>query len=251
MIETGQEGRFRKFRFRFDNVSVFLKLVTERLSKLITKELYRTGGEVRPIKQKKKPALLKPQLEFWAMGSETGFNIPSGLSRIKFAEFNKKNKGKWFKCQFIEKDKPKSDEILGFIFGAMYPLYVLHKKNIKWEDNLYFVKECFKDDLISGQEIDDTHAMFMTEFCPVKVYNLRYQKEETQRGELKKMNHKEAIVYVAKLVDYFLDNIGFLPDNVVYKRIRDQALLVREQGFKEPTHEGKNDIEIKKNGNSK
>ena len=173
----------------------------------------------------------KPDLEFWFRPDNGKIVIENQYNRAKFKEFLKKENGQWVKADFRKKDKPKSRELLGFLFGGLYPLYILHGKGIEWKDEPFFVVEQYKQGNLTSEEIDETHATFMTEFCPMMTYDLKTGTPHKQRGELKKMNQRETMIYVADVCEWFLENIGFIPQVEEYKKIRDGFKLIREEGI--------------------
>jgi len=180
----------------------------------------------------KERKIYKPDIEFWFKPIDGKIVIESPYNRANFKDFLKKENGEWVKGEFRKKSKPKSDEILGFLFGALYPLYVLHNKDIKWEDYPDFVPNQFKIGNLTKEEIDDTHYTFMLDLRPIMTFDLK-KNPVKQRDELKKYNQKECMAYVSDVCDWFLENIGFIPNVEKYKKIRDMALLIREKGLEE------------------
>jgi len=172
---------------------------------------------------KKKRVKYKPDCEFWFVPRNGAIVIDNPHNRATFKEFLKSEDGKWIKAEFRKKNKPKSKEVLGFYWGGLLSLYVLHNKGIKWEDEPEFVKEQYEEGNITKEEVDEAHYSFMLDLRPIMTTDLRTSKPIKQRGEMSKMKQKEMMIYVADVCDWFIDNIGFLSDCEKYKKGRDMV----------------------------
>lgn len=173
------------------------------------------------------------KLELWCKIKQGAFSF-SPFNKLKITEFLKGRNEKDVKMTLEDKEKPKSEEFLGWYWAGLLPAYIAYKKHNLTQAQLDFnpliLDDMLKDKRITKDEIDDWHNTLMTEFRPYIVYNLKGEPSK-QRGEMKKMNNKEAVEYATEVYGYYLDNGIPVPDNEKFKKAKMLADLVREVGY--------------------
>ncbi len=148
--------------------------------------------------------------------------------------FTEKKEGEDIKATFEFLAKPKSEEFLGFYWGGLLPAYVAHNKFSLKQDQLdsdpFLLSRLCKEKKITADEIEDAHRTFMYEYAPRIVYNLD-GKPRREGGKMSDMNNTEAIKYSVLVYDYMQENGMALPNNELYKQVRDSAELIKESGL--------------------
>lgn len=123
--------------------------------------------------------------------------------------------------------RPKTEQALGFYWGALLPCYVAHRKDLISEASLltnpFLLRELMKQKKITSEEVNSVHRTFMYEFSPKYVRSLT-GKVHKERGEMKKMNNTELINYCTVVLDYFIENGIPVPNTEEYKYFRDVIL---------------------------
>lgn len=175
------------------------------------------------------------KLELWCKIKSGAFSF-SPFNKLKVVEFLKGRNEKEVKMTLEDKEKPKSEEMLGFYWAGLLPTYLAYKKynltQAQLDFNPLIVEDMLKDKRITKDEIDDWHATLMTEFRPIMVYNFKNEPSK-QRGEMKKMNNREATEYTTEVYAYYLENGIPVPNNETYKKARMMSDLVREVGYEQ------------------
>ena len=173
------------------------------------------------------------KLELWCKIKDGVFSF-SPFNKLKVKEFLGSRNEKEVKMTLEDKEKPKSEDFLGWYWSGLLPAYIAYKKHNLTQAQLDFcpliLDDMIKEKRITKNEIDDWHATLMTEFRPYLVYDLKGNPTK-QRGEMKKMNNQEAIEYATEIYGYYIENGIPVPDSEKFKKSKDMADLVRQVGY--------------------
>lgn len=162
-----------------------------------------------------------PKLTLWGtiVGNALRFEA---FNRARLADWGKERQGKDIRVEFSDKSTPKSEEQLGYYWGAVLPSIIAHDKNLPFHPaNL---KDLIKQKKITRDEIEAMHWTLMTEFRPMMVFDLRTGKPSKQRGEMKQMNNSQLAEFVNEVTEWMASNGYKVPDSDEYKRYRDGML---------------------------
>jgi len=123
--------------------------------------------------------------------------------------------------------RPKTEQALGYYWGALLPAYVAHRKDLITKESIstnpYQLKDLLKARKMTSDEISSVHRTFMYEFAPQQVRTLNGDIHR-ERGEMKKMNNTQLIQYCTVVQDYFEANGIPIPNTEEYKYFRDVIL---------------------------
>jgi len=175
------------------------------------------------------------KFSLWCKIRDGAFSF-SSFNKLKVKEFLKDRNEKDVRMTLEDKEKPKSEDFLGWYWAGLLPAYIAHKKysitQAQLDYNPLLLDDMLKEKKITKDEIDDWHATLMTEYRPYLVYDLKGNPTK-QRGEMKKMNNRKAIEYATEVYGYYIDNAIPIPDNEKFKKAKMMSDLVREVGYEE------------------
>ncbi|MEK7578145.1 MAG: hypothetical protein AAB456_00270 [Patescibacteria group bacterium] len=165
------------------------------------------------------------KLTLWGRISNLGAGFTfEHYNRSRLLDWSRERRGQEVKIELTDKSKPKSEELLGYYYGAVLPAIVAHNKNIPFDPlNL---DDLLKQGRITRAEIDDLHYALMTEFRPIMFYDLKNQPQK-QRGEMKFMDNREAALYVNEVTEWMASNGMTVPDPVKFKEFYNRAPLLK------------------------
>jgi len=160
-------------------------------------------------------------MKLWAKSTGKSF-IFSPYNKAKFLDFLSSIIGEEFLLEIIKKPRPKSEQILGYWWGAILPVYIAHNKGLQVK--IEALDELLKTKVITPQEIEDAHNTLLTEFSPLWVDDIK-GKPTKQRGEMKKMNNPQVMELITDVLNWFADNGYPIPDPEEYKAVKNSALF--------------------------
>lgn len=175
-------------------------------------------------------------IEIFARLTPTGISIPSAWNRNRLMLEAQRvpPDGVEIKVTIGFISKAKSAEMMGFYFGAVIPLWVAHKKDLLYEDELesdpLAIRELIRKKKITKQDVDDTHHDFMREFRPMVKKNWITGKEEIVGQSLADMTAYEAALAISEIYQYISENTGMNLNTVEYKKARDAVRYIIEKG---------------------
>lgn len=149
------------------------------------------------------------------INKETNSIVFEPYNRARLIEFVKEAPSEDFRFEITDTSRPKSDELLGYYWGAILPAIICHNKNLPY--HFLNVKDYLKQKKITKDEIDEMHWTLMTEFRPMMVFDLKSGRPIKQRGEMSKMNNRAAGEYIDEVTEWMSSNGIGVPDPSEYK----------------------------------
>lgn len=173
----------------------------------------------------------KVKLAVWA-DIKNGKPEFSDMDKQRVRWFCEKKENEDIRVEFSVNQKTKSAEFLGFYWGGLLPAYMAHRKFNTSQNELdlnpMLLSELCRSKKITSAELEDTHRMFLYEYCPRMVFDLK-GKPHKEGGKMSEMGSREAIMFTTEVESYFLDNGIPIPNTEVYKLVRDNCELIRQR----------------------
>jgi len=139
------------------------------------------------------------------------------------------------RIEYSSQEKTKSLEFLGWFWGGLLPAYVAHNKFNTTQGELdlnpLLLSEMTKNKQITAGEIREAERMFLREFAPVYVKDLKTGKMIREGGRLSSMGNRMAVMFATLVYQWMLDNGYPVPDNEAYKKAIAEADLIIEKGI--------------------